>query len=106
MVIGVHENDFGGQGGDEGELAAQCEIYSVDFPQMQMVKTVGPDSDPFYAWVRERTGKENFPGWNFNKVLIGADGEIVSTFGSGTLLRRARVQSALVTDIETALGGS
>ena len=34
-----------------------------------------------YAWVRETAGWQ--PGWNFNKVLIGRDGRIAGTFGSG-----------------------
>ncbi len=41
----------------------------------------GPQAAPFYAWVREQKHWE--PNWNFNKVLIGRDGRIVGTFGSG-----------------------
>jgi glutathione peroxidase len=41
----------------------------------------GPQSAPFYAWVKQVRGWE--PSWNFNKVLIGRDGRIAGTFGSG-----------------------
>ena len=40
-----------------------------------------PQAAPFYAWVREQNSWE--PNWNFNKVLIGRDGRIAGTFGSG-----------------------
>jgi glutathione peroxidase len=67
VVIGVQENDFANQGGSEKELAEKCGVYSVDFPQMKQVATVGPDSDPFYKWVRTqvpvsdlRTQREGF----------------------------------------------
>jgi len=38
------------------------------------------DLHPFYAWVKETQGFT--PGWNFNKVLIGPDGQIVKSWGS------------------------
>ncbi len=132
VVIGVHENDFGAQGGSEAELAEQCGLYAVDFPQMQMVSTVGPESDPFYQWVRSemsieeltalkqgwaRPGTEvdlseeglrsaGVPTWNFNKVLIGADGEILATLPAGAFDDRSNVQPELVEAIEAALGQS
>ena len=106
IMIGVHEDDFGAQGGTEGELAEQCGIYNVDFPQMQMVKTIGEDSDPFYAWVRAETGDESFPAWNFNKVLIGAEGQILATFNSGARDDRSSVQPELIDAIEDALATS
>ena len=40
------------------------------------------DLHPFYAWVKETQGFT--PGWNFNKVLIGPDGQFVKAWGSAT----------------------
>ena len=103
MMIGVHQNNFRDQGGTEAELAEQCELYNVDFPQMQQVDVIGEDSDPFYAWVREEIGTDNFPEWNFNKVLIGADGELLATFNSGDFENRSNVKPELIEAIEAAL---
>lgn len=128
VMIGVHANNFAEQGGSEEELAEQCGIYAVDFPQMQMVDVVGEASHPFYAWVRSQMTDEElraglrpnvrdtmtdeelrvsgFPAWNFNKVLINADGEIVDTYLSGDFTNRAGVQPELVEAIEAELARS
>jgi glutathione peroxidase len=132
VVIGVHENDFGAQGGSEAELAEQCDLYAVDFPQMRMEQTVGPESHPFYAWVRSqmtvdelaalrqawaRPGTEvdlnedslraaGFPTWNFNKVLISGEGDILATLPAGAFDDRSNVQPELIEAIESALGNT
>lgn len=105
-MIGVHANNFREQGGTEEELAEQCELYSVNFPQMEMVDVVGEDSHPFYSWVRAEAGEENFPSWNFNKVLIGADGELLATFNSGDIASRNEVQPELIEAVEAALASA
>lgn len=135
MMIGVHANNFANQGGSEEELAEQCDIYNVDFPQMQEEDVVGEGSHPFYAWVRaevpvetlraEREGfvgrmrergmpveelseedfaVTGFPSWNFNKVLIDPEGEVVGVFNSGT--STSEVQPELIEAIETTLAAS
>ena len=106
MMIGVHQNNFREQGGSEEDLAEQCELYSVDFPQMQLEDVVGDTSHPFYAWVREETGAADFPEWNFNKVLIGSEGEVLATFNSGDFQDRSNVQPELIEAIEAALANS
>jgi glutathione peroxidase len=128
VMIGVHANNFREQGGTEAELAEQCALYNVDFPQMQLEDVVGPESHPFYAWVRSQMGAEElretknafppgsaegmsddelmdsgFPTWNFNKVLIGKDGQILATFISGDFNDRSNVQPELIEAIETAI---
>jgi glutathione peroxidase len=37
---------------------------------------------PFYGWLQAEHGFT--PGWNFNKVLIGPDGQFVKAWGSTT----------------------
>ena len=53
----------------------------------------GVDAAPFYAWVRDEKRWE--PNWNFNKVLIGRDGRIVGTFGSGDEPQGAKLSQAV-----------
>ena len=40
----------------------------------------GGDAHPFYRWLAAEHGFQ--PRWNFNKVLIGPDGDCVAGFGS------------------------
>ena len=63
-------------------MKAFCETrFGVRFPMAGISHVRGPQAAPFYAWVREVQQWE--PSWNFNKVVIGRDGRVVGTFGSG-----------------------
>jgi glutathione peroxidase len=57
----------------------------------------GPQAAPFYAWVREQTRWE--PSWNFNKVLIGRDGRVVGTFGSGDEPQGPKLSQAIEAEL-------
>ena len=82
VVIGVPSQDFNQESPDDKTVKAFCETqFGIDFPLAGVSHVKGPAAVPFYAWVREAAGWE--PNWNFNKVLIGRDGGIAGTFGSG-----------------------
>jgi glutathione peroxidase len=40
----------------------------------------GDQAHPFFRWLAAEHGFT--PGWNFNKVLIGPEGEVLGTWGS------------------------
>ena len=81
-VLGVPSRDFNQELPDNGTVKTFCETnFGVDFPLAGIAHVRGAQAAPFYAWVREQTGWE--PSWNFNKVLIGRDGRVAGTFGSG-----------------------
>jgi glutathione peroxidase len=81
-VIGIPSRDFNQESPDNGSVKAFCETnFGVDFPLSGIAHVRGAQAAPFYAWVRGETGWE--PNWNFNKVLIGRDGRVAGTFGSG-----------------------
>jgi glutathione peroxidase len=81
-VIGVPSRDFNQESADNRTVKAFCEAkFGIEFPMAGITHVRGPQAVPFYAWVREQKHWE--PDWNFNKVLIGRDGRIVGTFGSG-----------------------
>ncbi len=81
-VIGVPSRDFNQESPDNRTVKTFCETnFGVEFPLSGIAHVRGAQAAPFYAWVREQTGWE--PNWNFNKVLIGRDGQIAGTFGSG-----------------------
>ena len=81
-VIGVPSQDFNQESPDNKTVKTFCETqFGIDFPLTGLAHVKGPSAAPFYVWVRETTSWQ--PNWNFNKVLIGRDGGIAGTFGSG-----------------------
>ncbi len=104
-VLGFPANDFAGQEpGSDAEIAEFCSTqYSVTFPVMSKISVVGEDQHPLYTELTRQAptaeGKaafrENLRGhgltptedpdvlWNFEKFLIGKEGNIVERFAPG-----------------------
>ena len=81
-VIGVPSQDFNQESADNGTVKEFCETrFGIDFPLAAVSHVRGARAAPFYAWVAAQKSWQ--PQWNFNKVLIGRDGRIIATFGSG-----------------------
>jgi glutathione peroxidase len=81
-VIGVPSQDFNQESADNASVKTFCETrFDIDFPLAAISHVRGAQATPFYAWVNAQ--KQWQPSWNFNKVLIGRDGRIAGTFGSG-----------------------
>jgi glutathione peroxidase len=81
-VIGVPSQDFNQESPDNKTVKTFCDTqFGIDFPMAGVSHVKGASAAPFYAWVRTAAKWE--PNWNFNKVVIGRDGAIVGTFGSG-----------------------
>ncbi len=98
-VIGVPSQDFNQESADNKTVKTFCEAtFGVEFPMAGIAHVRGPQAAPFYSWMREQ--KQWEPNWNFNKVLIGRDGRIAGTFGSGDEPQGPRLSAA----IEAALG--
>ena len=98
-VIGVPSQDFNQESPDDKTVKTFCETqFGIDFPLTTVSHVKGPSAAPFYAWVRDVATWE--PNWNFNKVLIGRDGKIAGTFGSGDEPEGPKLGSA----ISAALG--
>lgn len=82
VVVGVPSGDFNQESADNKAVKDFCETrFGIDFPMTAISAVKGAKAVPFYAWVREVAKWE--PAWNFNKVLIGRDGRVAGTFGSG-----------------------
>jgi glutathione peroxidase len=81
-VIGVPSQDFNQESADNKTVKDFCETrFDIDFPLAAISHVRGAQAAPFYAWVSAQ--RQWQPQWNFNKVLIGRDGRIAGTFGSG-----------------------
>ena len=93
-VVGVPSQDFNQEKDSNAEVKQFCEAtFGVDFPMAGLTHVRGAAAHAFYAWVRARRGWE--PDWNFNKVLIGRDGQVHGTFRAADEPYGAAVQSAI-----------
>ncbi len=89
VVLGFPCNDFLWQEPkDEGQIKAFCTMhYGVSFPMFAKLHVRGKEQHPLYRYL---CLKETNPqhahkiSWNFNKFLIGKDGEVKAYFGSMT----------------------
>ena len=81
-VIGVPCNDFGAQEPDEEPaiLAAYGKNYGVTFPLTAKYSVVGGEAHPFFLHLQHRLGDAGAPHWNFQKYLVGKDGQIAGLF--------------------------
>nr|WP_254796971.1 glutathione peroxidase [Sulfitobacter albidus] len=98
VVLAVPSDDFNQELETAEEIKEFCEInYNLTLPMTDMTHVRGPQAHPFYRDVQADTGFT--PRWNFNKVLLNGEGDVVRTWGSS-----ARPLSASVTgEIEALL---
>ncbi|HKR88854.1 MAG TPA: glutathione peroxidase [Phenylobacterium sp.] len=108
VVLGFPANDFGAQEpGANAEIQDFCRsTFGVDFPMFAKIAVTGPDTHPLYKALIEAhpkatsTSDTDFraalrgygmtpnpePGilWNFEKFVVGKDGEVVARFAPDT----------------------
>lgn len=81
-VLAVPSDSFRQELGSDKEVSEFCTIqFGITMPMATITPVTGEGAHPLFAWLRETEGFE--PRWNFNKVLIGADGAVLGTWGSG-----------------------
>ena len=78
-------NEFGGQEpGSNADIAKFCSTkYNVKFDMLSKVVVKGKGICPLYKYLTSKETNPKFGGdvkWNFNKFLIGKNGEIVNRF--------------------------
>lgn len=86
VVLGVPCNQFMGQEpGTEAEIKDFCETrFKIDFPLTAKEEVKGEGAHPFYKWALATLGESADPAWNFHKLLVGKDGQLVQAFGPRT----------------------
>ena len=94
LVLAVPSNDFRQELGSDEKVAEFCEVnFGLTLPMTTITHVRGPDAHPFYKWVFDTA---NFaPRWNFNKVLIGANGQVVQTWHSNAKPMSAKITQAI-----------
>ncbi len=89
MIIGVPCNQFGGQEpGTAQEIQSFCQAnYGVSFVMTEKIDVKGKNQHPLYQWLTDKTknGKSNSSvKWNFQKYLIGPNGQLIDYYFSIT----------------------
>jgi glutathione peroxidase len=84
-VLGIPCNQFGAQEpGTADEIKTFCSTtYGVQFPLSEKVEVNGDGKHPLYEQLEETADSEGHTGdirWNFEKFLIGRDGQIIARF--------------------------
>ena len=96
VLIGVPSDSFNQEHDDNAKIKEFCDTnYSITFPLTESNPVKGTDAHPFYKWVREVGGMTAEPSWNFNKVLIDADGTFKKTFGSNVTPDSSTLRNAI-----------
>lgn len=81
VVLGFPSNDFRQEDPDAKKTAAVCfNTYGVKFPMFTDTRVRGRQAHPLFAELAKRTGAQ--PSWNFNKYLVGRDGQTLAHFES------------------------
>ena len=81
VVLGFPCNQFGGQEpGTMQEIQSFCSLnYGVSFPILDKLEVNGADAAPLYA--KLTTVEPSGPiSWNFEKFIVGKDGNVVARF--------------------------
>jgi glutathione peroxidase len=84
-VIGFPSNQFGAQEpGTPDEIATFCSTtYGVTFPLSEKIDVNGDAQHPLYAELEKTADAEGHTGdirWNFEKFLVGRDGNVIARF--------------------------
>ena len=84
-VLGFPCNQFGAQEpGSPEEIATFCSTsYGVTFPLSEKIDVNGDDKHPLYAELEKVADGEGHDGdirWNFEKFLVGRDGNVIMRF--------------------------
>ena len=99
-VLGFPCNQFFGQEpGTADQIQSFCTInYGVTFPLFAKLEVKGPGRHPLYAALSEfpdDKGKAGNVGWNFEKFLVGRDGNVVRRFRSRVVPEDPKVIEAI-----------
>jgi glutathione peroxidase len=99
-VVGFPCNQFMGQEpGTAEEIQTFCSTtYGVTFPIMEKIDVNGDDRHPLYAELTQTADAEGHDGdirWNFEKFLIGPDGQVKARFAPQVEPDDAQVTQAI-----------
>ena len=82
-MVAVPSDDFNQEFKSNAEVKNFCALnYDIDMPMSETLTVTGAQAHPFFKAVRAQSGFT--PRWNFNKILIGGNGQVLATWGAST----------------------
>jgi glutathione peroxidase-family protein len=104
LILGFPSNQFGGQEpGTNEEIQEFCRLnFGVSFPVLAKIDVNGAKEAPVYNWLKaERKGLLGLKvvKWNFEKFLIGRDGQVKGRWSSIT--KPETLEAEIIKEIET-----
>ena len=83
-ILGFPSNDFGAQEpGNDREIADFCKLnYGVEFDMFSKIVVRGSGQAPLYKYLTTHPKFTGEVDWNFEKFLIGRNGEIIGRYKS------------------------
>tara|TARA_Y100001970_G_scaffold216713_1_gene265287 strand:- start:90 stop:626 length:537 start_codon:yes stop_codon:yes gene_type:complete len=94
VVITVPSNDFNQELRTEAAVQDFCEInYNLSLPMTTITSVKGSRAHPFFQWMKEQHGFT--PRWNFYKVLLDPEGNLVETYNSITKPTSQKITSKI-----------
>ena len=102
-ILGFPCNQFGGQDpGTDDEIQSFCQVnYGVSFPIMKKTDVNGANTNLVFEWLKSQ--KSGLLGlsrvkWNFEKFLIGRDGQVKGRWASTT--KPDAIESQIIQELE------
>lgn len=81
LVLAVPSDDFNQELADAQAVKEYCAIrFDLTLAMTDITHVRGGQAHPFYRWLATEHGFA--PSWNFNKVLLGPEGEVLGTWGA------------------------
>lgn len=85
VVLGVPSNSFNQEKDNNKDIKNFCETnFNINFPMSELTSVKGDNAHEIYKWAKTKFGNSTVPKWNFHKILIDKNGQIVDTFAPFT----------------------
>ena len=104
VVLGFPCNQFGKQEpGSDAQIAEFCsETYKVKFPMFSKIEVNGEGAAPLYKHLTALETKPKGAGnitWNFEKFIVGKNGQVVARFAPKTAPDAKEVMAVLEAEL-------
>ena len=100
IVLGIPSDSFNQEKKVNKEVKEFCEVnFNISFPLSEITNVKGENAHPVFKWAKESFGNSAVPKWNFHKILINKNGQIIDTFASFT----SPMSSKIIKKIEKSL---
>jgi len=102
VIVGVPANEFGKQEpGTNAEIKEFCSSkYNVTFPMLAKVKVKGDGITPLYDYLTKHAQPTGDIKWNFEKFLVGKNGQVVGRYLSKVTPESAELTQAIEAELK------